>query len=165
MSSLLTLAKDLEQKSRAQQQHTGDMLKAAFSEHEQSVRAELSESERKISAAISAHELKLTSAIDRTTKGMLKTVGRTWLTIVLVSVLLIAASGSILWWQGKQILDNQLAIREQTDTLKKINALTWGVKFQEDQNGRFLILPKGMTAATGWTVNDGKQNAVKLTQE
>jgi hypothetical protein len=34
MSSLLTLAKDLEQKSKAQQQSTGEMLKAAFSEHE-----------------------------------------------------------------------------------------------------------------------------------
>ena len=45
MNSLLTLAKDLEQKSKAQQQTTGEMLKAAFSEHEKSVRAELSESE------------------------------------------------------------------------------------------------------------------------
>nr|WP_269707367.1 relaxase/mobilization nuclease domain-containing protein [Klebsiella pneumoniae] len=42
----LTLAKDLEQKSKAQQQSTGEMLKAAFSEHEKSVRAELSESGR-----------------------------------------------------------------------------------------------------------------------
>ncbi|WP_239689273.1 MULTISPECIES: MbeB family mobilization protein, partial [Enterobacter] len=41
MSSLLTLAKDLEQQSKAQQKSTGEMLKAAFSEHEQSVRAEL----------------------------------------------------------------------------------------------------------------------------
>ena len=47
MNSLLTLAKDLEQKSKAQQQNTGEMLKAAFSEHEKSVRAELSESENK----------------------------------------------------------------------------------------------------------------------
>ncbi len=34
MNSLLTLAKDLEQKSKVQQQTTGEMLKAAFSEHE-----------------------------------------------------------------------------------------------------------------------------------
>ncbi|MFP1575007.1 MbeB family mobilization protein [Enterobacter kobei] len=56
MSSLLTLAKDLEQQSKAQQQSTGEMLKAAFSEHEQSVRAELSASARRISDAILAHE-------------------------------------------------------------------------------------------------------------
>ncbi|MFH5296152.1 MbeB family mobilization protein, partial [Campylobacter coli] len=49
MSSLLTLAKDLEQKSKAQQQSTGEMLRAAFSEHEQSVRAELSASAKRIS--------------------------------------------------------------------------------------------------------------------
>ncbi|WP_215898839.1 MbeB family mobilization protein, partial [Acinetobacter baumannii] len=53
MSSLLTLAKDLEQQSKAQQKSTGEMLKAAFSEHEQSVRAELSASARRISDAIS----------------------------------------------------------------------------------------------------------------
>ncbi|WP_289394765.1 MbeB family mobilization protein [Pantoea stewartii] len=41
MNSPLTLAKDLEQKSKVQQQTTGEMLKAAFSEHEKSVRAEL----------------------------------------------------------------------------------------------------------------------------
>ncbi|WP_237766775.1 MbeB family mobilization protein, partial [Enterobacter hormaechei] len=52
MSSLLTLAKDLEQQSKAQKQSTGEMLKAAFSEHEQSVRAELSASARRISDAI-----------------------------------------------------------------------------------------------------------------
>ncbi|MCO7364911.1 MbeB family mobilization protein, partial [Enterobacter hormaechei] len=56
MSSLLTLAKDLEQNSKAQQLHTGEMLKAAFSEHEQSVRAELSASGKRISDAIRAHE-------------------------------------------------------------------------------------------------------------
>ncbi|MGT9517951.1 MbeB family mobilization protein, partial [Escherichia coli] len=31
----------MEQQSKAQQQSTGEMLKAAFSEHEQSVKAEL----------------------------------------------------------------------------------------------------------------------------
>ncbi|WP_410376013.1 MbeB family mobilization protein [Enterobacter sp. CPE_E331] len=65
MSSLLTLAKDLEQKSKAQQLHTGEMLKAAFSEHEQSVRAELSASAKRISDAIRAHEEGMSSAIEK----------------------------------------------------------------------------------------------------
>ncbi|MGS6186171.1 MbeB family mobilization protein, partial [Enterobacter asburiae] len=34
LSSLLTLAKYLEQQSKAQQQSTGEMLKAPFSEHD-----------------------------------------------------------------------------------------------------------------------------------
>jgi biopolymer transport protein ExbB/TolQ len=82
MNSLLTLAKDLEQKSKAQQQSTGEMLKAAFSEHEKSVRAELSESEKRISAAILDHDRKLSSAMSQRT-GMLRMVSQTWLTIVL----------------------------------------------------------------------------------
>ncbi|WP_227515323.1 MbeB family mobilization protein [Klebsiella pneumoniae] len=78
MNSLLTLAKDLEQKSKAQQQTTGEMLKAAFSEHEKSVRAELSESEKRISAAILDHDRKLSSAMSQRTKGMLRMVSHTW---------------------------------------------------------------------------------------
>nr|WP_240783078.1 MbeB family mobilization protein [Escherichia sp. E2748] len=116
MSSLLTLAKDLEQKSKAQQQSTGEMLKAAFSEHEKSVRAELSESEKRISAAILDHDRTLSSAMRQRTKGMLRMVSQTWLTIVLVSTLLIASIAGILWWQGQQILDNYTTIREQKST-------------------------------------------------
>lgn len=116
MNSLLTLAKDLEQKSKAQQQSTGEMLKAAFSEHEKSVRAELSESEKRISAAILDHDRKLSSAMSQRTKGMVRMVSQTWLTIVPVSALLTASGASILWWQGQQILDNYTTIREQKRT-------------------------------------------------
>ena len=145
MNSLLTLAKDLEQKSKAQQQSTGEMLKAAFSEHEQSVRAELSESEKRISAAILDHDRKLSSAMSQRTKGMLRMVSQTWLTIVLVSALLIASSAGILWWQGQQITDNYTHLRQQEDTLAKMTARTWGVRYQESSDGRrFLILPPGI---------------------
>ena len=147
MSSLLTLAKDLEQQSKAQQQSTGEMLKAAFSEHEKSVRAELSESEKRISAAILDHDRKLSSAMSQRTKGMLRMVSQTWLTIVLVSALLIASSAGILWWQGQQITDNYTHLRQQEDTLAKMTARTWGVRYQESSDGRrFLILPPGMQA-------------------
>ena len=144
MNSLLTLAKDLEQKSKAQQQSTGEMLKAAFSEHEKSVRAELSESEKRISAAILDHDRKLSSAMSQRTKGMLRMVSQTWLTIVLVSALLVASSAGILWWQSQQILDNYTTIRDQKDALEKLNARTWGITYQELNDGRrFLIMPKG----------------------
>ena len=96
---------------------------------------------------------------------MLRMAGRTWLSIVMVSVLLIATSGGILWWQGQQILDNYMSIQEQKDALDKLNARTFGVSFQSDSNGQFLVLPKGVKAETSWTVNDGKRNAVKLVRE
>lgn len=145
MSSLLTLAKDLEQKSKAQQLHTGEMLKAAFSEHELSVRAELSASAKRISDAIRAHEESMSSAMEKNRRSVLRTAGRTWLTILMTSVLLIATSGGVLWWQGRQITDNYTAIRQQEDTLKKLTVRTWGVRYQESSDGRkFLILPPGM---------------------
>lgn len=145
MSSLLTLAKDLEQKSKAQQLHTGEMLKAAFSEHEQSVRAELSASAKRISDDIRAHEESMSSAMEKNRRSVLRTAGRTWLTILMISALLIATSGGVLWWQGQQITDNYTAIRQQEDTLKKLTVRTWGVRYQESSDGRkFLILPPGM---------------------
>lgn len=165
MSSLLTLAQDLEQKSTVQRERTREMLKAAFSEHEASVRQELSESVKRINSAISDHDQTMQTAIASTTKGMLKTVGRTWLTITMVSVLLIATCGGILKWQSQRLLDNYQAISEQEDALTKLNARTWGVTYREDSNGRFLVLPKGMKGDTHWTVDDGAKNAVKLVQE
>ncbi|MBJ6089126.1 MbeB family mobilization protein [Salmonella enterica subsp. enterica serovar Indiana] len=128
MNSLLTLAKDLEQKSKAQQQSTGEMLKAAFSEHEKSVKAELSASAKRISDAISAHEQGMTAAMQSNRLSVLRMVGRTWLTITLVSVLLIATSGSILWWQGQQILDNYTTIREQKRTQAMLSERNSGVQ-------------------------------------
>lgn len=165
MNSLLTLAQDLEQKSKVQREHTAGMLKAAFSEHEQSVKAELTESAKRISDAISAHEQGMTSAMQSNRLNVLRMVGRTWLTVTMVSVLLIASLSGILWYQGQRIALNQETLQEQADTLSKLNARTWGVTYKEDSNGRFLVLPKGMKAETGWTVGSGKLKAVKLVRE
>lgn len=147
MSSLLTLAKDLEQQSKAQQQTTGEMLKAAFSEHEQSVRVELSASAKRISDAIRDHEQSMNEVMEKSRRSVLRSAGRTWLTVLMTSALLLATSGSILWWQGQQITDNYANIREQKAALEKLNARTWGVRYQESSDGRrFLILPPGMQA-------------------
>ncbi|HDF2330351.1 TPA: MbeB family mobilization protein [Morganella morganii] len=147
MNSLLTLAKDLEQKSKAQQQRTGEILKAAFSAHEQSVRAELTASAERISTAILEHEKGMNAAMQQNRLNVLRMVGRTWLTVTMVSVLLIATSGSVLWWQGQQITDNYMTIRGQKETLSKLNGRTWGVSYQESNDGRrFLVMPKGTQA-------------------
>ena len=165
MNSLLTLAKDLEQKSKAQQQSTGEMLKAAFSEHEQSVRAELSASARRISDAISAHEKGMTEAMQSNRLSVMRMVGRTWLTITMVSGLLCASLSGVLWYQGSLIASNLAEIDRQNAALSKLNAKTWGVTHLEDSSGRFLVLPKGMKAEADWTADNGKRNAVKLVKE
>ncbi|MCN2362240.1 mobilization protein, partial [Escherichia coli] len=53
----------------------------------------------------------------------------------------------------------------QNENLEKLNAKTWGVRYHEGSNGRFLVLPEGMKAETNWTMENGKQNAVRLVQE
>ena len=128
MSNLLTLAKDLEQKSTVQRERTGEMLKAAFSEHEQSVKTELSASAKRISDAISAHERGMAEAMQSNRLSVLRMVGRTWLTLTLVSVLLIATSGSVLWWQGQQIVDNYVTLREQERTQAILSQKNSGVQ-------------------------------------
>lgn len=165
MSSLLTLAKDLKQKSKAQQQRTGEMLKAAFSEHEQSVRAELSASAKRISDAIRAHEQGMSEAMEKNRRSVLRSAGRTWLTVLITAGLLTGTCGGILWWQGQLILDNRTAILQQEHALKMLKDRTWGIGYQEGEDGRFLILPSGTKAEAGWTFENGKIHAVKLTQE
>ncbi|MGK3550269.1 Rop family plasmid primer RNA-binding protein, partial [Escherichia coli] len=65
--------------------------------------------------------------------------------------------------QEKTALNMARFIRGQTLTLlEKLNAKTWGVRYHEDSNGRFLVLPKGMKAETNWTKDNGKLNAVRL---
>ncbi|MQU56139.1 mbkB [Pseudomonas sp. FSL R10-1339] len=34
--------------------------------------------------------------------------------------------------------------------------------FHRDENGQFIILPKGMKAVSGWTFENGSRQAVKL---
>ncbi|MCK0361298.1 MbeB family mobilization protein, partial [Salmonella enterica] len=60
--------------------------------------------------------------------GMLRMVRQTWLTIVLVSALLIASSAGILWWQGQQILENYTTIREQKSTQAMLSERNSGVQ-------------------------------------
>lgn len=124
MKSLSTLAQDLEQNAKVQRERTAAMLKAAFGEHEQSVRQELSESAKRINSAISAHNETINTALASNTKEVLKAAGKTWAFIALVSFLLICTSGAILWWQGKQITDYAQLISEMKQaeaTLSKKN--------------------------------------------
>ncbi|HBH9819169.1 MbeB family mobilization protein [Escherichia coli] len=161
MKSLLTLAKDLEQKSKAQQQTTGEMLKIAFSEHEQSVKAELNESAKRISAAILDHDQKLSSAMSQRTKGMIRMVSQTWLTIILVSVLLTASCAGILWWQGQQILDNNTTILEQQRTQAMLSERNSGVQLStcgEERRRCVKVAPEAGTFGddSSWMILAGK---------
>lgn len=144
MNSLLQVGTDYEKLFEARANATAKMLEREFSQLEKCVSEGLNSSAKRISDAISAHEKGMTEAMRSNRLNVLRMVGRTWLTLTMVSVLLIATSGSILWWQGQQIVDNYMAIRVQKDALAKMNERTWGVSYQESSDGRrFLIMPKG----------------------
>ena len=83
----------------------------------------------------------------------------------MVSGLLFASLSGVLWYQGNRIAANLAEIRQQRDTLSKLQMQTWGVTYLENRNGRFLVLPEGMKAETGRTVDNKTRNAVKLVRE
>lgn len=60
--------------------------------------------------------------------------------------LLFTASGGTLWYLGGRIQTNLEEIRVQEETLRKLNAKTWGVEFVQDGNRKFLVLPYGKLA-------------------
>lgn len=45
-------------------------------------------------------------------------------------------------------------------TLEAMQSKSWGLTLHSDQNGRFIVLPLGSKASTGWTM--GKQTAIKV---
>ncbi|EPP7802183.1 MbeB family mobilization protein, partial [Escherichia coli] len=60
--------------------------------------------------------------------------------------LLFTASGGTLWYLGGRIQTNLEEIRVQEETLRKLNAKTWGVEFVQDGRRKFLVLPHGKSA-------------------
>jgi hypothetical protein len=54
------------------------------------------------------------------------------------------------------------ALRRELEVMRpeRVRAETWGLEFQEDKDGRFIVVPTGTKIVTGWMV--GKQQAIKL---
>ena len=50
--------------------------------------------------------------------------------------------------------------KEVMGTLSAMQNKSWGLTLHSDQNGRFIVLPLGSKASTGWTM--GKQTAIKV---
>ncbi|MDY0306177.1 MAG: hypothetical protein RBR18_07055, partial [Desulfovibrionaceae bacterium] len=51
-------------------------------------------------------------------------------------------------------------LEELRNDANRIEKNTWGLKLVEDRQGRFIVLPEGTTAVTGWTVGD--RHALRL---
>ena len=100
------------------------------------------------------------------TRGMLKREGLSWLKWAFLGLSLCAGifGGS---WGTMRYFSSE--IQEQMANLERLKAERaemeasmdeWGLKFIEDENGRFVVLPNGWIGKTGWTV--GKNQAIKL---
>ncbi len=151
MSSLLALAKDLEQQSKVQQQS-----KDAFSEHEKSVKVELSASAKRISDAISAHKQGMTAAMQSNRLSVLCMVGRMWLTITLVSVLLIATSGSILWLTRVNCAETTITLCADNNCYCKLKMSPW-------ECGR-IPGPSGVNLCIHTRTGSGPSNSITGTE-
>ena len=167
MSNLLNSVKVFSEKSNARLADTENMLKHAFSEHAKFVSEALASSERTMNNAIAAHTQSLNVMLDTHRRNALRLVSKTWICVILTLLLIFALSWSALWYTGRLISQNVAEIQAQNATLSKLEAKTWGIEFQDGAKGRFLVLPKGTTADTGWTSGEGKakRSAVKLEQE
>ena len=176
MSNLLQTGAEFEKELKERAESTEKMLNDEFRKLEESVNRELTSNESLIRNAINDHTTALKELLERyqkTTvdtmdahwKTVLKMSVKRWLWLIIVSVLMFATTGSLLWYQGMKINANMNILREQKESLEKLNAKTWGVRYHEDSNGRFLVLPKGMKAETNWTKDNRKLNAVRLVQE
>ncbi|EHB2440594.1 mobilization protein [Salmonella enterica] len=176
MSSHLKMATDVRQKSSEQANATGQLLKQEFDRLGKCVSEALSLSGQKISDDIAARNQELSDALRHHSNGMTEAMqshrerrDAPGNAPVAVSAHDLAAAGGacggVLWLLSWKIAANLDEIAAQNATLEKLNAKTWGVTYLEDSNGRFLVLPKGMKAEAGWTVANGKRNAVKLVKE
>ncbi|MEZ8196966.1 MbeB family mobilization protein [Vibrio cortegadensis] len=111
MSNLSNLAADFEKKSKLQAHDTEKGLKIEFERHEKFIEQALRSSELKIKGDILAQNQRMSVL-----------VLKSWLWIVLSVVLVLVACSSVIWWQGKTIVENQLEISQQSKTLEELKS-------------------------------------------
>lgn len=162
MSGISDLARSFEEKSKQQASDIETGVTNAYKQHEQTLLAALRSSEQSLSGAIQAREKSLSellSATEANTRALVLS-GWKWLAGSLLAVIL-AASGA-LWWTGLTVAENFQIIEQQKATMARAQAL--GVEFVRNQDGQFIVLPRGMKPATGWTFDKGRRQAIKLEQ-
>ncbi|EAW6568647.1 mobilization protein [Salmonella enterica] len=181
MSNLLQMGTDFEKKLKERAASTENMLNSEFRKLEESVDKALSLNRQKIRDAISEHTTSVKKQLDTlsttvsmqfsTTEAELSRQQKKLLWRVIIPALTaLSVTGGIFlgcWglmeWQESKIAKNILTIREQENTLAKLEAKTWGVTFVNGENGKFLVLPDGVKGENTWTVGD--KNAVRLVRE
>ena len=152
MSKILDLAKDFEKKSKQQANDTEQNLHNVFKQHETFIENALKSSAEKIESDIHAQNSRMNGLILRS-----------WAWIMLTIVLVLAASTGLLMWTGNLIASDMKIIQQQSSTLEKLKAQTFGIQLIENREGRFIVLPNGIKVDPNWSV--AEKNALKLVGE
>lgn len=160
MSGISDLARSFEERSKQQASAIETSVANAYAQHEQTLLRALQSSEGKLSAAIQAREKSLSELLSTTEANTraLALSGWKWLAGSLLAVAL--ASSGALWWTGQTLAENLALIEQQKATMARAQAL--GVEFVSNQDGQFIVLPRGVTPVTGWTFDNRRRQAIKL---
>ena len=78
-----------------------------------------------------------------------------WLWLIIVSVLMFATTGSLLWYQGMKINANMNILREQRES-GEAEREDMGRALSRGQQQAFSCVAEGMKAETNWTEDNGK---------
>ena len=150
----------LRAKLRAKTEENREGVRALVEEQLQALAAELSQSVAGARRTIEADIQRLTGDARRwlfrpVLYGVLAALG---VGIGAAGIAAWVAAGNRARFEERASLDGDIVLARET--LRNLEAVTWGVRFHEATNGRFLVLPEGVEALTGWTVAD--RAAVKL---
>ncbi|EJV8546954.1 MbeB family mobilization protein [Salmonella enterica] len=157
MSNLLQTGAEFEKKLKERAESTEKMLNDEFRKLGESVSEAVTSNETKIKGAIAQftasteeslkkHREGVKEAMMQHRKDMLKLAGSSGMRLLGIVFLLFTASGGTFWYLGGRIQTNLEEIRVQEETLRKLNAKTWGVEFVQDGRRKFLVLPYGKSA-------------------
>lgn len=97
--------------------------------------------------------------------------GRAWLRTAITALavflgMLIGGWGLVAWATYRlrshrtELSRLKAECNQQHETLEALKAGTWGLSLRESEKGRFIVLPDGTKAVTGWTWGD--KSTIKL---
>lgn len=162
-NELETLAANLKKQSSAALSGTLDAIESDLNKRLDGIKKQIEAQTRPLSASLASVKAEAETLQALTFRGWLKPLALS------LSLLLgiFAGSWALTAWFSHSIQSQietraELAqqIEQQRQTLAKIEANTWGVDFNQDSAGRFLILPPGVEPSTGWKI--GNRQAVRL---
>lgn len=160
MSAISELAQTFERNAKQQASDTRKAVESALQQHERDLIEVLRSSEQNLAAAIHARDKSLRAALTTTetrTKALIRS-GWKWL---LGSILVIGLPlAGALWWSSQTLAKNYALIEQQRVTMDRAQAL--GIQFSEDPSGQYIILPQGVKPLTGWTMDSGQRQVIKL---